>query len=71
MRATENSIIHIELSEKAVIYIDRADRSMWMAEFSVTYVVLRHACLFFKLTDSEVDSNHTHRLQNCGFKWFQ
>jgi hypothetical protein len=37
---TENSVIHIERSEKSVIYIDRTAESMWMTEFSLTYIVL-------------------------------
>jgi hypothetical protein len=38
MYVTKNSFIHIERSEKSVIHIDRAAESMWMTEFSVTYM---------------------------------
>jgi hypothetical protein len=31
---TENAVIHVEKSEKSVIDIDQAARSMWMTELS-------------------------------------
>jgi hypothetical protein len=37
MWVTENSVIHIEGSEKSANNIDRAAKSIWMTEFSVTY----------------------------------
>jgi hypothetical protein len=38
MYVTKNSVTNIELSGKSGINIDRAAESMWMKEFSVTYM---------------------------------
>jgi hypothetical protein len=37
--ATENFVIHIARSGKFVIHIDRTAESMWMTEFSFTYML--------------------------------
>jgi hypothetical protein len=48
MWVTENSIIHIDRSEKSVINKGRAGQAKWMTGFSVPPHVsgLRHALLF-------------------------
>jgi hypothetical protein len=38
MYGTENSVIHMERSKISVIHVDRAAESIWMTEFSVTFM---------------------------------
>jgi hypothetical protein len=56
---TENSVTHMEQSEKSAINIDQAAGSMWMTEFSVTLMLW--ACvtrrLFFNSVGLRIRTN--------------
>jgi hypothetical protein len=54
MFVAENSVIHMERSEKSLIHLDRAAESMWMTEFSVTYMLW--SCFTLGFLSNSVES---------------
>jgi hypothetical protein len=55
-RVTENSIIHVERSEKSDNTRDWASLSIWVAEFSVTLVLW--SCVTLGFSSSAQDHNN-------------
>jgi hypothetical protein len=53
MWVTENSVIHIDRSEKSVIHIDWAARPPWVMEFSIAHRLCYCVTLGFFLTVSD------------------